>query len=63
MKPDGLVSKVTDFETRVNGNMAWATYTQEDFNGETSVSKSRELCILEKVNNAWKIVCLSNQRI
>lgn len=63
MKPDGLVSKITDFETRVNGNMAWATYTQEDFKGETSVTKSRQLRILEKVNNSWKIVCISIQRM
>jgi ketosteroid isomerase-like protein len=63
MKPDGLVSKITDFETRINGNIAWATYTQEDFNGETSVLKNRELRILEKVNDSWKIVCLSIQRM
>ena len=63
IKPDGLVSKMTDFEVRVNGNMAWATYTQEDFKGETSNGKSRQLRILEKVNGSWKIVCLSIQKI
>lgn len=63
IKPDGLVSKVTDFEARINGNMAWATYTQEDFKGETSDGKSRQLRILEKVNGSWKIVCLAIQRM
>lgn len=63
MKPDGLISKMTDFESRINGNMAWATYTQEDFKGETSVAKSRQLRILEKVNDSWKIVCLSIQKM
>lgn len=63
LKPDGLVSKISDFETRINGNMAWATYTQEDFKGETSDGKSRQLRILEKVNGTWKIVCLSIQRM
>ena len=63
LKPDGLVSKVTDFEARISGNMAWATYTQEDFKGETSDGKSRQLRILEKVNGSWKIVCLSIQKI
>ena len=63
IKPDGLVSKMTDFEARINGNMAWATYTQEDFKGETSDGKSRQLRILEKVNGSWKIVGLSIQRM
>ncbi len=63
LKPDGLVSKMTDFESRISGNMAWATYTQEDFKGETSVAKSRQLRILEKINGSWKIVGLSIQRM
>ena len=63
IKPDGLISKMTDFESRINGNLAWATYTQEDFNGETSVAKARQLRILEKVNGSWKIVGLSIQRM
>jgi Domain of unknown function (DUF4440) len=63
LKPDGLVSKMTDFEARIKGNMAWATYTQEDFKGETSDGKSRQLRILEKVNGSWKIVCASIQRM
>ena len=63
IKPDGLMSKFSDFEARINGNMAWATYTQEDFKGETSTAKSRQLRILEKVNGSWKIVGLSIQKI
>lgn len=63
IKSDGLVSKMTDFEARINGNMAWATYTQEDFKGETSATKSRQLRILEKINGLWKIVGLSIQRM
>jgi Domain of unknown function (DUF4440) len=63
LKPDGLVSKTSDFEARINGNMAWVTYTQEDFKGETSTAKSRQLRILEKANGSWKIVCLSIQNL
>ena len=63
LKPDGLVSKMADFEVRINGNLAWATYNQEDFKGETSAAKSRQLRILEKVNGSWKIVCLSIQNL
>ena len=63
IKPDGLMSKVTDFEARINGNMAWATYTQEDFKGENSTAKSRQLRILEKANGSWKIVGLSIQKM
>ena len=63
LKPDGLVSKTADFEARINGNMAWVTYTQEDFKGETSTAKSRQLRILEKINGSWKIVGLSIQKM
>jgi hypothetical protein len=56
IKPDGLVSKMTDFESRISGNLAWATYTQEDFKGDTSVVKAR-------VNGTWKIVGLSIQKM
>lgn len=63
LKPDGLVSKMTDFESRISGNLAWATYTQEDFKGETSVAKARQLRILEKINGSWKIVGLSIQKM
>ena len=53
------MSKVTDFEARINGKIVWATYTQEDFKIEISDGKSRQLRTSEKVDGSWKIVCSS----
>ena len=59
IKPDGLVSKVTDFEARINGKIVWSTYPQEDFKVETSDGKSWQLRTSEKVDGSLKIVCSS----
>jgi hypothetical protein len=59
-KPTGLTTVVSDYESHVAGNMAWATYTQEDKKADGSVGqKQRSLRILEKINGQWKIVMLS----
>ena len=59
-KPTGLNTVVSDYESHVAGNMAWATYTQEDKKADGSVGqKQRSLRILEKINGQWKIVMLS----
>ena len=59
-KPTGLTPVVSDYESHVAGNMAWATYTQEDKKADGSVGqKQRSLRILEKINGQWKIVMIS----
>ena len=59
-KPTGLITTVSDYESHVVGNMAWATFTQEDKKSDGSVGqKQRSLRILEKINGQWKIVLLS----
>ena len=59
-KPTGLTSTVSDYESHVVGNMAWATFTQEDKKSDGSVGqKQRSLRILEKINGQWNIVLLS----
>lgn len=59
-KPTGLSPVVSDYESHIAGNMAWATYTQEDKKADGSVvQKQRSLRILEKINGQWKIVMLS----
>lgn len=59
-KPTGLSSVVSDYESHVMGNMAWATFTQEDKKADGSVAqKQRSLRILEKINGQWKIVMIS----
>ncbi|TAE35665.1 MAG: DUF4440 domain-containing protein [Runella slithyformis] len=59
-KPTGLISTVSDYESHVSGNMAWATFTQEDKKTDGSIAqKQRSLRILEKINGQWKIVMMS----
>lgn len=53
----------TDFEIRQNGNMAWATYTQEVKEGGQIKQKQRETRILERINGEWKIVFVSGQEV
>jgi uncharacterized lipoprotein YmbA len=63
LKPDGIVSKTTDYQVRVKGDLAWITYLQEDFKDNVFVKKAHELRILEKTNGQWKIVGLSIQKM
>lgn len=59
-KPTGLNPVMSDYESHVAGNMAWATYIQEDKKADGSVGqKQRSLRILEKINGQWKIVMIS----
>ncbi|HAK75840.1 MAG TPA: hypothetical protein DCM71_02775 [Runella sp.] len=59
-KPTGLNTVVSDYESHISGNLAWATYTQEDKKADGTVGqKQRSLRILEKINGQWKIVMLS----
>ena len=59
-KPTGLNTVISDYESHIAGNMAWATYTQEDQKADgTVVQKQRSLRIMERINNEWKIVLLS----
>ena len=54
----------SDFELRLNGNMAWATYNQKvtKENG-TVMQNQRQTRILERTSDDWKIVFVSGQDI
>ena len=59
-KPTGLTSDMSDFEVHTSGNLAWATFTQEDRKADGTVAqKQRSLRIMERINSEWKIVLLS----
>ena len=52
----------SDFEIRLNGNMAWATYNQKVTKKDgVMMQNQRQTRILERTNNDWKIVFLSGQ--
>ena len=54
----------SDFEIRLNGNMAWATYNQKVTKKDGVVMQNqRQTRILERINNDWKIVFVSGQDI
>ena len=60
LKPSNHTRRQTDYEAHVSGDVAWATYTQEDLNeAGTVVRKERELRVLEREAGGWKIVFLS----
>ena len=54
----------SDFEIRLNGKMAWATYNQKVTKKDgVMMQNQRQTRILERTNNDWKIVFLSGQDI
>ena len=54
----------SDFEIRLNGNMAWATYNQKVTKKDgTAMQNQRQTRILERSNADWKIVFVSGQDI
>ena len=54
----------SDFETRLNGNMAWATYNQKVTKKDGTVMQNqRQTRILERSNTDWKIVFVSGQDV
>lgn len=62
LKPSGRTVRVTDYDVHISGATAWATFMQETIDKEgASVSKKREIRVLERESDGWKIVFLSNQ--
>lgn len=62
-KATGQSFAISDFEAHIDGNTAWATYTQETLKADgTPDAKERALRILEKVNGKWKIALMSFSR-
>lgn len=60
LKPSTHTRRITDYESHISGDMAWATYTQEELNeARTVVGKERSLRILEREADGWKIVVMS----
>ena len=54
----------SDFELRLNKNMAWATYNQKVTKKDgTAMQNQRQTRILERINGEWKIVFVSGQDI
>ena len=60
LKPSTRTRRISDYDAHISGDMAWATYTQEDLNeAGTVVGKERSLRILEREAGGWKIVFMS----
>lgn len=50
----------SEYETRINGNTAWVTYNQKSTRKDGSnLGSKRQTRILEKTNQGWKIVYVS----
>ncbi len=58
--PDGAVAAYENFVIRSSGNVAWATFTQQDTKKDgTKTAKLQEFRLMEKINGAWKITSSS----
>lgn len=53
----------SDFEVRINKNMAWVTYTQKVIANGKVQQTDRETRILERLNGEWKIVYVGEQGV
>ncbi len=49
----------TNYVVKVNGNTAWASFDQAGADGKGNKKTSKELRILEKVGDSWKIVVMN----
>lgn len=62
MKDVGNTLRISDYESHLNGSMAWATYTQEVLDKAGAVTeKTRQARILERQPDGWKIVFMTAQ--
>lgn len=63
LKKQDFTVERSDFEVRINKNMAWATYTQKAISNEKVIQTDRETRILERIDGEWKIVYVGEQAI
>ena len=64
LKPSGNTVRMSDYDVHISGETAWATYTQETVDGAGKVQdKQREIRILEREADGWKIVFLGFQEM
>lgn len=60
MATDKTVNKNHDYQIRVNGSSAWATYITDAVDGGKK-SQSYNGRYLEKINGAWKLVAVTGK--
>lgn len=49
----------SQYNIRINGNSAWATYDEVKTSAKGEQMRSKELRLLEKIDGKWKIVSLT----
>ena len=58
--PDGSVVSYENFVVRSSGNVAWASFIQQDTRKDgTKSPRMQEFRLMEKINGAWKITSSS----
>jgi hypothetical protein len=63
LKKQDFTVERSDFEVRINKNMAWATYTQKAIANGKTIQTDRETRILERINDVWKLVYVGEQGV
>ncbi len=57
---DGSVASYENFLVRSSGNVAWASFTQQDTKKDgTKTPRMQQFRLMEKINGAWKITSSS----
>jgi hypothetical protein len=60
VKPTTATFANSNYNIRINGNMAWATYDQKITQQDKSSVVSHEVRCLEKINGNWRIVVVAS---
>lgn len=60
VKPTTATFANSNYNIRINGNMAWATYDQKITQQDKSTVVSHEVRCMEKINGKWRIVMVAS---
>lgn len=63
VKPTESTFTHSNYNIKINGNMAWATFDQQVTKADKSGYATHEMRCMEKINGAWRIVVVASQAI
>ncbi len=63
VKPSGATFANSNYNIKINGNMAWATFDQKVTQPDKSIANSHEVRCMEKIDGNWRIIVVATQPI
>lgn len=61
VKPTEATFVNSNYNIKINGNMAWATFDQKVTQPNMSTAATHEVRCMEKINGSWRIVVVASQ--